>query len=80
MSFSSRAFVIPLQSARKFVYALILPVRYIWTADFLRLSFAFLRNSHLMSPRQPRARHAHRAYMLNCKQQKQWEPWLGGNA
>ena len=69
-----------------------LAVRNIWTDHFLRLSFAFLRKkdfmlplSRLMSPRPPRARHAHRAhatptarkalrqgrpYILNCKQQK----------
>ena len=35
------AFVIPLQSSRKFVYSLILPVRNIWTARFLRLFFVF---------------------------------------
>ena len=37
MSFSSLAAAIPLQSSRKCVYAYILPVRYIWTAHFLRL-------------------------------------------
>ena len=57
---SLRAFVIPLQSSRKFVYAYILPVRNVWTARFLRLYFAFLREkdftlqfSRLMSPRPP---------------------------
>ena len=53
-------FVIPLQSSRNFVYALILPVGYIWTAHFLRLSFAFLREKNYaavfaLSLRPPRA-------------------------
>ena len=43
---SARALPILQLSPRKFVYAHIFPIRYLWTARFLRLSFAFTTKNH----------------------------------
>ena len=43
---SPRALPIIQRSPRKFVYVYILPIRYIWTAHFLHLSFAFTTKNH----------------------------------
>ena len=41
-----RALPILQRSPRKIVYVYILPIRYIWTAHFLHLSFAFTTKNH----------------------------------
>ena len=43
---SPRALPILQRSPRKIVYVYILPIRYIWTAHFLHLSFAFTTTNH----------------------------------
>ena len=62
MSFSSLAAAIPLQSSRKFSLRLdIASPLHLDGSLFAFILCFFLRNSRLMSPRLPRARHAHRA-------------------